>query len=74
MKIFNAKGMLVIPNPLTSEKICKHKKIVVVKECYCSNGHNLISHKAIFNGFPGIIFKVRRKNEEGRKGTFFIFH
>ena len=65
MNRFNAKGMLVIPNPLTTEKICKHKKILVVKECYCPNGHNIISQKAIFNGFPGIVFKVCRKEEEG---------
>jgi hypothetical protein len=65
MKRFDSKGMLVIPNPIKAESICKHDKVIVVKECYCQEGHNLISDKAIFNGFNGIILKVVREDQEG---------
>lgn len=65
MKRFDAKGMLIIPNPVSAEAICKQKQLLLVNECYCQNGHNLISSQAIFNGFKGIVFKVKRGNEEG---------
>jgi len=65
MKRFDSKGMLVIPNPVSSESICKQKKLLLVNECYCQNGHNLISNSAIFNGFKGIVIKVRRGEQEG---------
>jgi len=65
MKRFDSKGMLIIPNPVSSESICKQKQILLVKECYCQNGHNLISKSAIFNGFEGIVIKVRRGDKEG---------
>jgi len=65
MNRFNSKGMLVIPNPMPTESICKFKEVVVVKECFCPNGHNLISSKAIFNGFNGIVIRVTSKDQEG---------
>ena len=65
MKRFDSKGMLVIPNPVSSESICKQKQLLLVSECYCQNGHNLISNSAIFNGFKGIVIKVRRREKEG---------
>lgn len=65
MKRFDSKGMLIIPNPVSSESICKSKQLLLIKECYCQNGHNMISNKAIFNGFAGIVIRVRRGNEEG---------
>ncbi len=65
MKIFNSKGMLVIPNPVSKESICKSPNIVIVKECYCPNGHNLISDQAVFNGFDGIVIRVKKGADEG---------
>jgi len=65
MKLFNSKGMMLFPNPASKEKICKSKKILVIEECYCHNGHNLVCKKAIFNGFNGIIFKIKKDNQEG---------
>ena len=65
MKRFDSKGMLIIPNPASAEHISKQKKILLVKECYCQNGHNLISKQAAFDNFDGIIIKVRRGDEEG---------
>jgi len=57
--------MLIIPNPVSSESICKNKNLILVNECYCQNGHNLISNSAIFNGFKGIVIKVKRNKAEG---------
>lgn len=65
MKLFNEKGMMLFPNPMRKAKICKSEKIIVVQNCYCPHGHNLISERAVFNGFPGIIFKIRREDHEG---------
>ncbi|MEN8224243.1 MAG: hypothetical protein ABFS05_02685 [Bacteroidota bacterium] len=65
MKRFDSRGMLIIPNPVSTESICKSKQLLLIKECYCQNGHNLISNKAIFNGFAGIVILVRRGDEEG---------
>lgn len=57
--------MLVIPNPKKNEPICENEKLLVVDKCYCQNGHNLISERAVFNGFKGIVFKVKREDQEG---------
>ncbi len=65
MKLFNSKGMMLFPNPIKKEEICKQKNLLVVNECYCQNGHNLISDQAIFNGFNGILIKLKRKMFQG---------
>jgi hypothetical protein len=62
---FNTKGMMIIPNPIKSGSICRQKELIVVQSCYCPNGHNLISPQAVFNGFEGIILKIRREGQEG---------
>jgi hypothetical protein len=65
--LYNKKGMMLFPNPLRRTKFCKSDNVIVVQHCYCPNGHNLISSKAVFNGFNGIIVKVKddKKNLEG---------
>ena len=65
MKLFDSKGMLFIPNPKQSNPLLKGEKILVVKQCYCPNGHDLINERALFDGFPGIAFKAKREGEEG---------
>jgi hypothetical protein len=45
--------------------ICKNKNLLVIKNCYCQNGHNLINNRAIFNGFEGIMIKVKRYKKAG---------
>ncbi len=57
--------MMLFPNPMRQSKICKSENVLVVQQCFCPNGHNLTSPKAIFNGFSGIIVKV--KDEERQK-------
>jgi len=65
MSRFNYKGMMLFPNPMRKTKLCKSENILVVKECYCPNGHNLINNRAVFNGFDGIIVKVKKSDQEG---------
>lgn len=65
MKRFDSKGMLIIPNPESPDSIHRQKKILLVKECYCQNGHNLVSRQAIFDSFEGIVIKIRHGDEEG---------
>ena len=65
MKLFNTKGMMLFPNPIKKEEICKQKNLLVVKECFCHNGHGLISEQAVFNRFNGIIIKVKKGKQKG---------
>jgi hypothetical protein len=65
MSRFNDKGMMLFPNPMRREKICKSENIIVIGECFCHNGHNLISPRAVFNGFNGIIIKIKKDKREG---------
>lgn len=65
MKRFNRKGMLIFPNPIRKTEICKQKDIIVIEHCYCHNGHSLITDRAVFNGFNGIILKICREKLEG---------
>lgn len=61
---FNKRGMLIIPNPM-EEKINPAQKVIVHKGLYCPKGHNLVSSRAIFNGYPGIMIKVEQENKSG---------
>ncbi len=64
MKIFDSKGMMIIPRP--SQKDEKEgPKVLVVKECFCPNGHNLVSKRAMFDEFEGIIMKAKKEDGEG---------
>jgi hypothetical protein len=38
----------------------------VVTECYCPNGHGLLSDRATFGGFTGISVKLRSDFQEGQ--------
>jgi len=55
--------MLVIPNPLRESSV--PKSILVVCSLYCPNGHSLISERAKFNGYSGILIKVEAENRSG---------
>lgn len=67
MTRFNAKGMWRIP----SGKKKKNKgseaidEDMVITQCYCPNGHNLISPKVNVRGYNGILLKVKRGKDEG---------
>lgn len=64
MGIFDKDGLMIFPNP-TKKEISKNKNVLVVSECFCFKGHSLIYPRASFNGLPGILLKVKMKNETG---------
>jgi len=64
MKRFDEKGMMIIPNPV-KDKAVKAEKVLIVKEVYCPQGHNLVSGHAVFGKYPGILLKVKKGNDVG---------
>jgi hypothetical protein len=64
MSIFDKKGMMIFPTPLPAD-YRESKHVLVVQECYCQQGHNLINERAQFNQFNGIFLRVRKDNEDG---------
>ena len=62
MERFDKNGMMIIPhiNPPQAEA---GKRQLVVKECYCPNGHSLIDRHTGFNGHPGIMLEVKTKDK-----------
>ena len=37
----------------------------VVSECYCPNGHSILTDMATFQGYPGLTLKLKNKTGEG---------
>ena len=68
MKRFNEKGRLVFPcfeKGKEKEKTDQEEGFVI-EECYCQNGHSLISPRAVFNEqYNGIVLKVKYQNQTG---------
>ena len=58
MKRFDKNGLLIIPTTEDVKLVQEAEELLIVKECYCPNGHNLVSPKACFNDIPGIFLKV----------------
>lgn len=65
MPRFDQKGMMLFPGPGNVREAAKMTNLLVIKECYCLNGHNLVSDQAVFDGFSGIVLKVRNAGQEG---------
>lgn len=68
---FDERGFLVIPDPreLRIGKKFKERlmqRVIVARNAYCPNGHDLIWEYANFNGFPGVRLTVERS--DGAKG------
>ncbi len=61
---FSLKGMLKIP---TLKKVTKEiiEEQVVISECYCVNGHNLITKEHYLNGQPGIKLNFKSQSSDG---------
>ena len=66
MGIFRSDGRLKIPEP--KPVLQEEENLRVIKECFCQNGHNLISKKVKFNDHNGIYLKIKNKNKEGYVG------
>ncbi|MFH1194964.1 MAG: hypothetical protein V1720_04590 [bacterium] len=64
MDLFDSKGMMIFPSPIRKE-IKESEKVLVINECYCPNGHNLVNSRVSFNGFHGIMLKVKCKDKSG---------
>lgn len=56
---------MVFPNPKKERKICDDENLIVFTECYCPNGHNLVTSNAKFNEFNGILLKISKGEQEG---------
>lgn len=65
MNIFDKDGMMVFPNPIKKQAE-ERKNVLVVKECYCRNGHNLMNKRASFSGFSGIMLMVKSAKHAGK--------
>lgn len=60
MNMYDEDGMMIFPNPIKKE-IKESKNVLVIKECFCPNGHGLLNSRVSFSGFPGIMLKVKLK-------------
>jgi hypothetical protein len=58
------KGLKILPNPM-QEEITTSPKVLVVADCYCPHGHSLMFPRARFNGYPGIIVRIKGEDKEG---------
>ncbi len=61
---FDHKGMLIIPNP-HRQHMKEVDTVYVITHCYCPRGHDLISSRVSFNGFPGLIIRVKKGGKKG---------
>jgi hypothetical protein len=41
------------------------QKREIITECYCLNGHTVLTDKALFQGHPGLTLKLKNKTNEG---------
>ena len=65
MPRFDQKGMMVFPIPEKIKAAGKMENLLVIKQCFCPNGHNLVSEQAVFDTFNGIMVKVKKGGAEG---------
>lgn len=57
MKLFDKKGIMIIPTPEKAQKPLK--ETVVIKQSFCPNGHNLVSRRVRFGDHDGILIGVK---------------
>ncbi|HPT14347.1 MAG TPA: hypothetical protein PK796_06110 [Bacteroidales bacterium] len=63
MKRFDKGGLLIIPVPGKKEQ--GPEKIIVVKECYCQNGHSMISDRIRFGEYKGLMIAAEKGSAKG---------
>ncbi len=61
---FDEKGMLIIPNP-RQPRMIQAANLLVITHCFCPQGHDLISRRASFNGYPGLVLGVTADERKG---------
>lgn len=37
----------------------------VVEQCFCPHGHNILSDKHLYSGYPGILLKLKSADQQG---------
>ena len=47
---------------INQEDIAKNQ---LIRECYCHNGHDILTDQFSFNGHPGLTLKLRSHDQEG---------
>lgn len=65
MQRFDHKGMMIFPVPEKIKATGKMENLLVIKQCFCQNGHNLVSDQVNFDDFNGILLKVRNTGGGG---------
>jgi len=64
MKLFDNRGMMIIPNPIR-EDISSAEKLFAAHRLFCPKGHKLINSKASFNNRAGIFIKAKKGRKTG---------
>jgi len=64
MKLYDNKGLLIIPSP-KDPNAEKEVQGVIIKKCFCINGHNLVSRQAQFGNQDGILLDVLMDDKKG---------
>lgn len=72
MRRFDNRGMMVIPNPQQMAGP-PEKEVIVVKDVYCPNGHDLVSRRALFGKHGGILLDICQGNQSGSVALSPIF-
>jgi hypothetical protein len=65
MQRYDQKGMMIFPTPEKIKKAGKLADVVVIGQCFCPDGHNLVSDQAVFDNFNGIVLKVKSSGGTG---------
>jgi len=63
MKRFDKDGLMIIPVPGKMESDAK--SVIVIRECYCQNGHSLMSNRIKFGKFEGLTLGVAKGSKKG---------
>lgn len=61
MRLFDENGLMVFPTD-AMRTLQPRSQMVVLQQCYCPRGHNLVNDKAQFNDFDGILLRVRDRD------------
>ena len=69
---FNSKGMWNIPYVKKKQKSKKkvtddNDDLIIVEECYCPNGHNLVTPDVEFQERHGILIKIKKGKDQAKK-------
>lgn len=61
---FDSKGMLIIPDQ-RRRQLYQAPEIFLVVHAYCPHGHEMISSRASYNGYPGLLIRVHKGRRKG---------